>query len=845
VKTLRTNLLRLRSFWQRRGVKRKIGKKSPFHFKQRTRRSASLGEAMWQDVRFGLRMLRKNTGFALMAVLTLALGIGANIGIFAVVNAVLLRPLPYPDPDRLVQICRQNRDQTSAGIQLDDWLGGRELEILQDETQVLSHLASYAVGESSLSGIEAASQLHTGLVSDSFLTLLGVRLAMGRNFLPEENQPGAAPVAILSHATWQRCFQSDAQIIGRSVTLNRRPFTIVGVLPASFRFIADLDVYVPLAANDKTGAEGLLLNRKALGRLQPGVFLTQAQAALDNVYQRIRNADDNSRVVLAGFQGQIVRKVKLKLLVFLGAVGLVLLIACANIANLLLARSAARRREMAVRAVLGAGRWRLVRQLLAESVLLALLGTMGGGLLAQGIIVALGAYTASLPGLQPVVFDARVLGFTLVVTLLAGSLCGLAPALTVSQPCLADDLKEGASSVTGGRRANRLRHSLVVLEMAMAMVLVCGAGLLAHSFFRLSVVDLGYQPERLLTFTLNADPARFPNPRSRADYCERMITSLRGLAGVETVGANTAMPLIGYGVSSTLLIEGRPQSPTDSIVACPVVNGDYFRALGIPVRHGRALSDLDREGAPEAVVVNESVARRHFPDENPIGKRILVFLPQVEKMEWKTIVGVVEDTKLHGPEQDAPPQVYLSYLQVGPPWMTFALRTRDDPLALADSVRRTVRQVDENQRGFALLTMEQRLTGTIAPRKTNMLLLGLFAAVALVMATVGLYGVVAFSVGQRTHEIGIRMALGAHRGNVLGLVVRAGLKLALAGIVLGLVVALALTRVLGNLLFGVTPNDPLTIIVVSLLLLGIALLACWLPARRAARMHPMVALRCE
>lgn len=800
--------------------------------------------ALWQDVRHGVRMLRKNPGFTTIAVLTLALGIGANTAIFSVVNAVLLRPLPYPEPDQLVQVCRQSRRQESAGVILTDWLGGRELQVLQRENQVLSHLAAYTVKEVSLIGIEEAQQTRGALVSGSFLPMLGVQPALGRNFVPEEDRPGAAPVAILSHAAWQRLFQGNANVIGRPVTLDRRPCAVVGVLPASFRFAEEVDVYVPLAANEKSEIEGIQIIRKSVARLKQGISLPQAQAALDGIYQSIRDVKDDSRLVLANYQGQIVRRVKLKLLVFLGAVGLVLLIACANVANLLLARAAVRRKEMAVRTALGAGRRRLIRQLLTESILLAFLGAGGGILLARWISGALGTFMASLPGLQPVCLDAWVLGFTLLVVMITGALSGLAPALTTSRPSLVEDLKEGASSLTGGRRAHRLSGALVVLEVALAVVLLCGAGLLAHSFLRLQTVDLGYQPERLLTFTLNVDRARFPNPRSRSDYFERAIAGLRSLPGVETVGANTAMPMAGYSVSSTMLIEGRPQSQSDSIVTCAVVNGDYFRALGILLRRGRFFTDLDREGVPEVAVVNESVVRRHFPNEDPLGKRIMVFIT-FEKMEWKTIVGVVEDTKLHGLEQETPPQVYLSYLQAGPAWMTLAVRTRDDPLALAAAVRGTVRQVDDDQRVWNLMTMEQRLTGTIAPRRVNMLLLGSFAALALGLAAVGIYGVVSYSVSQRTHEIGVRLALGARRADVLRQVVRAGMRLAIIGIGFGVVAAFALTRVLGNLLFGVTPTDPLTFASVTCLLVAVAFLACWIPARRAAKIDPMEALRCE
>ncbi|HXP61064.1 MAG TPA: ABC transporter permease [Dongiaceae bacterium] len=779
-----------------------------------------------QDIRFAARMLIKNPGFSAVVVLTLGLGIGINTAIFSLVNAVLLRPLPYPEPERLVVVQKDWKSSFAHDRVLLSRLDTREVLAWQESNGAFSQQTAYEIEEATLTGRDAAESVSCGRVAASFFSMFGAAPSLGRAFLPEEDRPGGPPVALLSHRLWQRRFGGDANILGQTITLYDKPWTVVGVLPATFQFTEPLDVLVPLALS-QSGPAGPHL----IGRLKPGVSLDQARAGLDLIYQRVHDPNESGRVILTGLHEYVVGHVKLSLLIYLGAVGLVLLIACANVANLLLARGAGRRKEMAIRAALGAGRPRLIRQLLTESVLLASMGGLVGLLLAFWGGSLLAPLVAGLPKLQPARINGSVLAFTFLVAVSTGLVFGVVPALEGSRLSLGESLKEGTrGSGYGGRHQRRLSALLVVSEVTLASVLLLGAGLLLKSFVRLRGVDLGFRPDRILSLRVDLSKTKYPDARSQAAYFEQVIQSIRELPGVEAVGADAALPLsgvnFGMGVMSGTNLD---------LFAAGIVNSDYFRAMGIPLKKGRTFTDQDREGKLKVALVNESCARSRFGVDEPLGK----------KVAEATIVGVVGDVRQKGPKNPAGPLVYFSFLQSGCQGMSLAVRTRGDPLKLARAVRSQILRLDKDQPIQNFATLEQRLADNLSPQRVNMQVSSALGVLALSLVAVGLYGVLAFSVAQRTHEIGVRMALGAQAGDVVWLVVRQGLTLTLAGAGAGLLVAFWLTRFLSSLLYGVTAFDPFTFAAASLLLLLIALAACSIPARRAAQVDPMVALRDE
>ena len=808
----------------------------------------------WQDVRYGSRMLRRSPGFAAVIVLTLALGIGVNTAIFSVVNAVLLRPLPYPEPDRLVQIKDEFQPRGGQGTQQTDWLRFNEVEALTREARLPVRAGAYVSLEANLAHGDEAERVNCGGVSASFLGVLGVRLLTGRDFRPEEDRPGVRPVVILGHGLWQRRFGADPGIVGRTVRLNQSDCPIVGVLPANALLPEPYDLLLPLAASREAGDEDHLGFPRAIGRLNPGAGLVPAQAGLDAVFQTVHDPKDRGRIVLAGLHADLVRGVRRQVLLLLGAVGLVLLIACANVANLLLARAASRQPEITIRSALGAGRPRLVRQLLTESALLAFIGGLLGLLLAFWTLQALRPWLAELLTVQAVGIDGRVLGFVFLATLGTALLFGMAPAFEATRTSLGDALKSGGRSLTPGRRQGRLSQVLVVSEIALAVVLVLGAGLLVNSFLRLRGVDPGFRPDRVLSFTVDLSRRDYPDARSQAAYFEPVIERLRALPGVEAVGANSMLPVTQAGTLHIALdTEDRPSpagqppagrliAPGETLVGDAVVNGDYFRALSIPLLRGRSFTDQDRIGAPRVAIVSAGVVRHFFPQEDPLGKRVR---NRFIGGEWLTIVGVVGDVIEYDLEQESLPQVYECYLQSGRSLMSFAVKTTGDPGPLADAVRDAARSIDPRQPVYSLMTFEQRLAHTLASRRSYLMLWGAFALLALGLAAVGVYGVVSCAVAQRTHEIGVRMALGASRASVLAQVLKQGAILAGAGVGLGLLAGTALTRVVASELYGIPATDPLTFGGVAVVLIGVALAACWFPARRATRIDPMVALRCE
>ena len=785
-----------------------------------------------QDLRYGLRMLAKNPGFTAVAVLTLALGIGATTAIFTVVYAVLLRPLPYPEPDRLVYI---------RGDTWGPFSSGREYLAWKDRSQTLSQIAAYIESQANLTGGDEAERVTTGVASASFFRLLGVQPVQGRVFLPEEDRLGAPPVAIISHAFWERRFGGDPAVIGRALTLDAKSYTVIGILPASFlvpdQYGADYDLWTPFSANPD-GAAPILV--RVIGRLKPGVSYEQARSELDTILQSTLRKGSKRRALVAPWQEDITGKARLPLLVFLAAVGFVLLIACVNVANLTLSRAATREKEMAVRRALGAGKARVLRQLLTESVLMALLGGAIGMVLAiwgKDLLVAF--ISPNLPTLDPVRLDYRVLGFNLGLAVLTGLAFGLAPALQASKVPLNESLKEARSSTTEGRAGHRLRGLLVVFEVALAMVLLIGAGLLFRSFLRLRGMDTGFRSDRILSLSIDLTTSKYPKPRDQAAFFQQVMEKVRGLRGVESVGGGSSLPSESAGGSVTgVTIEGRPE-PVN--VVFRTVSPDYFRTLGIPLLQGRYFTDADREGWPSVAIVNKSFARRYFPDGNCLGRRVENW---DRKNDWVTIVAVVGDVR-PWLETEASPEMYVSYLQAGEPRMELAVRTVGDPKDLAAAVRSLIASVDKDQPPYALTTLEELRAKWLVPRRVNMLVLGAFAALALILGCVGIYGVVSYSVSQRTHEIGIRIALGALPHDVLKLVVGQEMLLTIAGVGMGLAGALALNKVMSSLVFGVTTTDLFTYAGVSIVWILVALLACHLPARRATKVDPMVALRYE
>ncbi len=808
-----------------------------------------LEEDMFQDLSFGLRMLLKNPGFTLVAVLTLALGIGANTAIFSVVNALILRPLPYPGSERLVWVeevsKKTNTSQPAWGAHFLDW---------QEHSQTLESIAAQDGGTRTLTGAGEPERVEVGQVSASFLALFGVQPHPGgRNFTAAEDKPGGERVAILSHSLWQRRYNNDQSIVGRSVTLNDANFTVIGVTPANYRYFPNFDVWVPLALDPVAQLVGeTRYYGTTVARLKPGVSIERAQAEMDTLSQRYEmtrpegKARIDSRTRLVPLREHFLGDTRRPLLVLLGAVGLVLLIACANVANLLLAHAGAREKELAIRGALGASRLRLARQMLTECLLLAMAGSAAGLLLAYWLTGLLGSFNSTgalgeMGRVAAITIDRQVLGFTLLITLATGLLFGLLPALRLSRTDLNVSLKEGGRG--GGFHGRGLRNALMVSEVALAIVLLVGAGLLIRSFINLLNVDPGYRAENLLTARL-ALPPRYRDNSQRAHFYEQILQRLAAVPGVTSVGATTHLPLTSYNMGSTLRVEGRSLQAGENPPAAPIarVSPDYFRTMGISLRAGRLINDGDTQGAPSVALLSETLASRLFPNEDPLGKRLSI---GGSGAELTTVIGVASDIRYTGLDGGIEQAVYLSYRQLPRSGMAVVLRGAVEPASLAPALRNAVREIDPALPVYDVMTMNERLSNSVAARRFNLLLLGGFAALALLLAGVGVYGVSSYLATQRTREIGIRMALGAQRADVTRLFIKQGMTLVMLGLALGALGAFALTRLMTSLLFNVGANDPLTFACVALLLSLIALAACYLPARRAARVDPLASLRCE
>ncbi len=810
-----------------------------------------------QDLKYGLRMLARNPGFTVVAIITLALGIGANTALFSVVNGVLLNPLRYAEPDRLVALFSRGPDYDRASISYPNFLDWVR------ENRSFSALAAYRPNDFNLTGMGEPERVPAEMVSASFFPLLGVQPVLGRTLLPEEDQIGARPVVLISGGLWKRKFGSSNDVLGQSLTLNGVAYTIVGVIPADFHYTGNnfqqSDVYTPIGQwNDSTFRDRRAgMGTFAVGRLKPGVTFEQAKADMDalgrHLAEQYPEVDKDTGIALVPLKQDVVGNIRPSLLVLMAAVGFVLLIACVNVANLSLARSAGRTHEFAIRAALGANRGRALRQLLTESLLLALAGGGLGLLVASwGMRAALNVLPEALPRAEEVQLDGRVLLFTLAAAVLAGILFGLAPALKTSRADLQDTLKEGGRGLSGAR--HRAQRVFVVVEMALALVLLAGAGLMVRSLAKLWRIDPGFDPDNVLTFLMSF-PSTLDSPKAVRATWRQLHDSLSAVPGVQAVSLyGSAIPMAGES-DLPFWLEGQPKPSTQAemkVTLFYLVQPDYLNVMRTPLERGRFLSPHDDEHSPIVVVIDESFARLYFRGQDPIGKRVGFGIMDATA----EIVGVVGHVKQFGLDEGPAPglaaQCYFPLAQFPDQFIPVVARrvgvvarTTGSPLAQLGSIRHALGEVNTQLVMYETKAMDGIVADSLAVRRFSTVLLGTFAALALVMSCVGIYGVISYLAGQRTHEIGIRMALGAERRDVLRMVLGEGAKMSLVGVAIGLAAAIGLTRLMANLLFGVSAHDPLTLAGVAALLVLVSLAACYIPARRATKVDPMVALRYE
>jgi putative ABC transport system permease protein len=797
-------------------------------------------ETVWHDLRYGLRMLRTHPGFTAVAVLTLALGIGANTAIFSVVNAVVLRPLPFREPDRIVRMWGTFSQGNNASTSPPDFLDFRS------QNSTFEEFAAMRGGSFNLTGQSEPERVIGADVTTNFFAALGVTPLLGRTFTPDEEQAGNARVAIISQGLWQRRFGGDPTIVGKTLLLDGNSHTIVGVAPNEGRMPDETDVWRPLTFD----SPGMKIRRfhflRAIGRLKPGVTLEQAKADVDAIAigleERYPDTNTTWRLRLVPLRDELLGDIRPALYVLLGAVAFVLLIACANVANLLLARAARRQKEMAIRLALGAGRLRLIGQLLTESVLLSSIGGGVGLLLAVwGTELLVKVAPGTIPRVAEIGVDNRVLGFTILLSLVTGAVFGLVPAWQASRPDVNESLKDGGKGTVAQTRNTRTRSGLVVAEIAAALVLLVGAALLVQSFQRLQNVDPGFDPKNVLTMRVPLSDAKYAEPGRSANFLHQVLERVAALPGVQAAGTTTQLPLRGGG-DTYFKIEGRPFASSNEQVTAldPAISSDYLRAMGIPLISGRPFTDQETREPEKKVIINKVFADTYFPGEDPLGQRLIIDLGRPAVCE---IIGVAKNVRQFSLQGKPVPTMYLPSIEAGRG--SLVVRTSGDPLALAGAVREAVQSLDKDQPVASVQSMEQILSGSVAQPRFRTLLLSVFAGLALILAAVGIYGVISYTVTQRTHEIGIRMALGAPAAAVVKLVVAQGIRLTVTGVLIGLGGAWALTRLMDTLLFGVTSTDPLTFAAVAVLLAGVALLACYIPARRAAKVDPIIALRYE
>lgn len=803
-------------------------------------------ETFLQDIRYGFWLLFRQPGFTVVALLTLTLGIGATTGIFSILNAVLLQPLPYSRSDRLVMVWESlPKKGVSQSIvsapNFKDWV---------EQNQSFESMAAYSNRSYILSGTDESEKVLGVAATASLFPLLGINPNYGSVFLPQDENPGRNQVVILSYGLWRRRFGSDTGVLGSAITINNVKHTVVGIMPPDFEFPVQpekAELWVPLFL-DLGQADRRSHNYHVVARMKPNVTLEQARADMNIIARRLEQQYPDSNtgwgVNIITLQDHIVGKIRLSLLVMFGAVCLVLLIACANIANLLLARSTVRQKEVAIRAVLGASRPRLIRQMLTESLLLSLFGSgLGLAFAYWGVKLLVAVGPENILRVRVISIDWRVLGFTLLVALVTGVIFGLAPALQATKANLNEWLKEGSGRATANPIRSRMRNLLVVFEVAMALMLLIGSGLMIKSFIRLQRVEPGFNPENILTAEISLPGSKYRELHEIATFYQQTLNRIAGLPGVQSASVTQALPLSGNNNNLTVVIKGSSfpngQYPSADYRS---VGPDYFRTMGIQTLSGREFSDKDVADTPLVAIVSETMAKRFFPGENPIGKRL--FMGDGIQV-WREIIGVVRDVKHFGLDRESTAEMYVPYLQRPWPNMTLTLRCANDPMSLSAAVRNQIRQVDKEQAASNIRTMEQVLSNSVSQRRFNLLMLSAFAAVAIALAVIGIYGVISFSVMQRTHEIGVRMALGARQIDILKLVLGEGLTLAVIGMVIGIIGGVAFSRIMSTLLYGVSPTDLSVFVSVSLALVGIALAACYFPAQRAISIEPIVAIRSE
>ena len=818
-------------------------------------KGGGLFETLLQDIRYGVRMLAKHKAFTAIAVATLALGIGANTAIFSVVNELLLRPLPYRDAERIVmlwEVSPEGRHQNTTSR--------NNFRAWRDQSSSYQHVAAFSDQRLNLTGDGEPEELSVQFATSEFFKVLGVDPILGRTFLPEDAEDGKPPVAVLSYGLWQRRFGGQSSVIGQPITLNGVKYSVIGVMPSNFQLHitrrsgtgrpAELWTVLPMSTGAGTNQIGRFLS--VVARLKDGVSANQAAVELRTIEARLSDEvpqyNKNFSAEVLPLREQFFGNVRRPLWLMLGAVGFVLLIACANVANLLLSLASAREKEIAVRAALGARRGRIIRQLLTESLLLALLGSvLGLGLAWLGIKALIAISPRDLVSLQGVGLNLTVLLWTLGISLLTGIIFGLAPALHISRLNLNDSLKEGGKSESGhASGSRRLRSALVVSEIALAVVLLASAGLLIRSFISLQQVDRGFNTDNILTMVIRLPDAKYPQDAQLVTFFTQAVERIRQLPTVKSVGMVNFLPLYGgLGSATGFVIEGRPlpepgQEPGTDV---RVADAGYFQVLGIPLLRGRHFSDLEQREAKRVILINEALARKYFADEDPIGRRLDVAM--FENPTPTEIIGVVGNVRYDSLIDEAPPAVYFPHPDLAYPFMTLVIRTDGEPTAIAPAAQREIRAIDPNQPISNVRTMNQVMSEWVSRSRFNTLLLGLFAALATLLSAVGIFGVMNYSVALRTREIGLRLAVGAQPRQVLLLILRQGLLLTIVGVVLGLAASFALTRLLSGLLFGVTAVDATTFTTISVLLVMVSLLACYLPARRAMRIDPLRALRYE